>query len=423
MKITSLLKSSAIRNFAKLLSANVVAQVIGLLIYPILTRMYAPEDFGLLNLFLSIGGVFTLVSIAEYQYAIVLPKDEKNAISVFHVGFFLLLCSVVLIGISVFFSKPIAALFNAQSLDSIYFLMPIYVLIMGLWNLLNYWYVRQQSFGRVSVYQISQSVVSALGKIIFGLLKCLRLGMVYSVVFAPFVAMVLIFVNGLNSLKPLFNFSAGNVIKQAKEYKNFPLYVMPRGLLNTLGGNLPVLLLTPYFGLSEVGFFGMALTLSFRPINIICSSLYQVLYQKISEKVNKSENIFLLLRNYLLQVGGLTMCLFGVLYMVMPMLVVFLLGEEWQVVSDYIRVFLPWLFLVVLNTSLSFLPDIFSKQSIYLLFEIFYIGARLLALIIGVRLASMYTALLLFSYVGALVLLLELGWFIYMIISYEKARK
>jgi hypothetical protein len=86
-------------------------------------------------------------------------------------------------------------------------------------------------------------------------------------------------------------------------------------------------------------------------------------------------------------------------------------------------VFLPWLFLVVLNTSLSFLPDIFSKQSIYLLFEIFYIGARLLALIIGVRLASMYTALLLFSYVGALVLLLELGWFIYMIISYEKARK
>ncbi len=75
--IRKIVTSELTRNSAKLLSANVVAQAIGLLVYPILTRLYSPEDFGLLNLFLSIGGVLALLSTAEYQYAIVVPKTEN----------------------------------------------------------------------------------------------------------------------------------------------------------------------------------------------------------------------------------------------------------------------------------------------------------------------------------------------------------
>ena len=86
MDIVNLIKSSGARNFAKLLSANVLAQVIGLIVYPILTRIYSPEDFGLLNLFLSIGGVLAILSTAEYYYAIVLPKEEQEAENVFGVG-------------------------------------------------------------------------------------------------------------------------------------------------------------------------------------------------------------------------------------------------------------------------------------------------------------------------------------------------
>ena len=423
MALPDMLRSSGVRNFAKLFSANVVAQAIGLLVYPILTRIYSPEDFGLLNLFLSIGGVLTLIAVAEYHYAIVLPKEEKDAVGVFHVGFLLLSCLVILVGVSGVFSEPISLLFKAPSLSSVYYLLPGYVFLMGLWNLLNYWYTRQQKFGKISIYQMSQSIISSASKIILGIQNLLRVGMVYSVVFAPLISILLVVVGSWRTLTPLFKFSWNNICQQAAKYKNFPLYVMPRGLLNTLGGNLPTLLLTPYFGLVEIGFFGMALTLAFRPINIVCSSLYQVLYQKVTDKVNEQKGVLSLLRNFLMQIGVVTLLLFGVLYLVMPYMVSFLLGAEWVVVSDYIRIFLPWLFFVVLNTSLSFLPDVFGKQSIYLLFEISYIVVRLLALIIGVRMDSMYMALFLFSMIGAFVLLVELCWFIYMVVRYEKRRE
>ena len=66
-----------------MLSGNAIAQMVGLLFYPLLTRLYRPEDFGLLNLFLSIGGVLVLVANADYHYAVLLPKNEKKAIVIY----------------------------------------------------------------------------------------------------------------------------------------------------------------------------------------------------------------------------------------------------------------------------------------------------------------------------------------------------
>ncbi|MDE7338633.1 MAG: hypothetical protein K2M92_05010, partial [Bacteroidales bacterium] len=80
-------KSEAIRNTGKLVSANAVAQALALLFYPLLTRLYSPDDFGVLNLFLSIGGVLLLVANADYHYALLLPKSEKKAVSVFQADF------------------------------------------------------------------------------------------------------------------------------------------------------------------------------------------------------------------------------------------------------------------------------------------------------------------------------------------------
>ena len=112
MSLSSIVKSSGVRNFSKLLSANVMAQVLGLVVYPILTRMYAPEDFGLLNLFLSIGGVLAILSTAEYYYAIVLPKEDKDAENVLGVGVLWLLATTVVVSLSVVFAQPISVLFK-----------------------------------------------------------------------------------------------------------------------------------------------------------------------------------------------------------------------------------------------------------------------------------------------------------------------
>ena len=162
MSISRLFRSEGVKNFSKLLSANVVAQAIGLVVYPILTRIYSPEDFGLLNLFLSIGNVVLVISLADYYYSIVLPKEDKDAAALAHVSLVSLIVTVLLLTVSILFAHPISALFKSPKLETYYWLLPIYVFFMGGWNILNYWYIRHKQFGRISGYQISQSVLHSL---------------------------------------------------------------------------------------------------------------------------------------------------------------------------------------------------------------------------------------------------------------------
>ncbi|HTN66975.1 MAG TPA: hypothetical protein VL051_12420, partial [Burkholderiaceae bacterium] len=59
-------------------SGNVLAQALGVLAMPILTRLYTPSDFGTLNLFAQVVAVLTIILTWRYEYLIVLPKDESH---------------------------------------------------------------------------------------------------------------------------------------------------------------------------------------------------------------------------------------------------------------------------------------------------------------------------------------------------------
>ena len=173
MTLKDLLKNEIVINFSKLFSANVIAQVIGLIVYPILSRLYTPDDFGLLSLFMSIGGILVLFSSGEYQYAIVLPTQdkEKDAVSIFHVATFICFLVTRTITLTIPFADKIAQLFNTPQLSSFYCFLPIYVLFNRMWQILSYWFVRQKQYSAISTYQLSNNTLNSIFKIGFGFLK------------------------------------------------------------------------------------------------------------------------------------------------------------------------------------------------------------------------------------------------------------
>lgn len=368
-----------------MLSANVVAQAIGLLVYPLLTRLYTPDDFGLLNLFLSIGGVLVLLSTAEYQYAIVLPKREADARACFHIGFGILIGITILCAISAVFSPQIARLFKAPALADYYPLMCVFVFCSGLWTLLNYWYIRHKQFGAVSGYQLTQSIGNAGFKYGFGCAGWLRSGLIVSTILGPIIALTTSICRHFKrDIVPLFVFDKQHCRAMAKQYANFPKFSLPRALINNFSSNLPILLLTPFFGLAEIGYFGMALTLAFRPINMISGSLYQVFFQRTSEQVQNRQSILPFFRKFVKNTLVIVIPSFVVLYFVLPWLTEWLLGAGWSLTGEYIQLMLPWLCCNILTSSTGFLYDILSKQRIELLCEILTMILRTAGILLGV---------------------------------------
>lgn len=407
------------KNSTRLLSANMIAQAIGLLVYPILTRIYTPEDFGLLNLMLSISSILVLLSTGEYQYAQVLAPTERKAQAAMKCSLWILLVMTALVVCSVSCRKPIAHLCKTSEIEEFWWIMPILVFVSGFWTILNYHWTRQKDFKHISSYQIIQSSVTSVSKIGMGVAGWTASGLIISTLIGPMVGIVSTCRGWWKELKNITTIPSLEVRDVAHEYKNLPCFSLPRALVNNLSNSAPALLLTPFFGTFELGFFAMAITLAFRPINMIICSIYQVLFQHITELFHNKQPIFGFIKRFVAKEMVVVLLFFLALYFILPWLCGFLLGEEWTLCGQYIRWMLPWLALTCINGIFCFLADIFNKQKIGFVFEIIILLARVAGLSYGIVTKSFENAVIGFSIMSAAALLCQLIWFVRLVQRYE----
>lgn len=419
--IRKLTHSEIIRNSGKLLSANVAAQAIGLLLYPILSRLYTPDDFGVYNLYLSIGSILILLSTAELQYAIVLPQDDRQAAAVWQSAMTNVLFIVGLCLLMLPFAENITEMFHAQSLAEYMWLLPIYILCMGTWNTLNYWLTRHKRFASVSAFQLSQSACGGATKVGLGYIGIGAPGLLYSTLIAPVSGILsALLTAGKACFRPLLHIDKSECRKAVRTYRNFPIYSLPRAFVNTFGGNMPALLMAPAFGMAEVGYFGMALTLAFRPLSMISGSIYQVLYQRVSERINHKQTIQVYFRQYWQKTTMVVVPVFALLFVILPWCVDWFLGEEWASTATCIRWMLPWLATSILVAPICFLSDVFMQQRKALVYEIAYFLGRLIGLGVGIYMDSFIVAIAGYSLMSALVISAQLLWYQSLIRQYEQ---
>ena len=80
--VLAIMKKKFIRNVVLVVTGTASAQLVTMLLSPIITRLYGPEAYGHMGVFLAIVGVIAPVAALTYPIAIVLPKKEREAISI-----------------------------------------------------------------------------------------------------------------------------------------------------------------------------------------------------------------------------------------------------------------------------------------------------------------------------------------------------
>ena len=64
-------------------SGTAVAQLIGIVTMPIITRLYTPADLGVLAVYSSVLAIFGVGATFQYVDAFVLPKQDEDAANLF----------------------------------------------------------------------------------------------------------------------------------------------------------------------------------------------------------------------------------------------------------------------------------------------------------------------------------------------------
>ncbi|MDR1725641.1 MAG: lipopolysaccharide biosynthesis protein [Bacteroidales bacterium] len=418
-EIKKLLFTESFKYSAALLSSNAIAQIIGFVAYIFITRLYSQETFGEFNLFLSIAGILTLFTTGKYELATVIESSEKKRNALLQLNIFINTAVTIIASIVIIIGQRYSLFTDKVYFSKLLYFLPLFLFIGGLWQTMNYYFTSQKKYYNISVYNISQSLIGSLAKIFLGVKSFLHSGLLYGTFIGQIFGLILSF------FKSGFVFSALKIDKKelksvAKTYSNFPKYELPNELLNNLAGNLPILLLSFYFDMVQIGLFSLALSVGFRPINMFCNSIYQVLFKQISDKVTEKQSIKKDIYTFCkLCLVGISPFFIAFMFVSKPVFA-FIFSAEWIEAGVYFRYMLPWLFCVVLVSSLAFIPDLFFKQKTAMNIEIIYVAVRVLALFAGIGLKSFEWAIIFYCGVSAIMLTVKLIWYFYLVHKYEQ---
>jgi lipopolysaccharide exporter len=400
-------QSSFAGDILRLAGGTTFAQALGVLLAPILTRLYAPDAFGIAALFTSITSIVGLVAGLRYELAIMLPARDEDAANLLAVS----LCSVLVItGLSAMLvllaGESIVRLLNAPTLAPYLWLVPVSVFATGSFAALNYWNSRTRHFGRVALARASQSIVTGGGQLCMGLAGHAHAG---ALIGAGAVGSTV--VTGVlgactwchHRCTFLDNIRWPQMLKWAKRHRKFPMVTAWAGLLNSVSWQLPAFLLSFFYSPAVVGYYAVGARLLQLPMSLIGTAISQVFFQRASaaQSVDGSvaEVVAPLFRR-LVALGAFPMIL---LTLTGPDLFVAAFGEQWSEAGVYTQLLSPWVFFAFVSSPLTPLFSILERQEGALLLGATLLTTRFLSLVAGGMLGDPRWALTLFATTGALV--------------------
>ena len=393
----------------RLVGGTVIAQIIGVITVPIISRFFGPEAYGTAALFTSITGVIAVISCWRYELAIVIPEKDEEAASVFFVSLFAAITTTTLtILLTAFYAEPIFKLLKSENLLPYKWLIPIFVLFHGVYTTFNYWNSRSKRFSRVALAGVLNSTTTRIINIITGLLgKASGGAMIGANTAGQAVATTTI---GLQIVKQdcnflKVNFKIADIVEALKKYKKFPLLGIWCGFLNTFSSQLPPLLLTYFFNSMIVGFFAFGHRLLTLPMTLIGASLAQVFFQRSTE-AKYNNQLGSLTSKIFTQLFCLGLFPFMLLMIIAPELFSVVFGERWHEAGIYSQILAPWVFCNFICSPITSIADSLNKQEVAVYFNILLVITRFLSLYIGGTRNDIFLALSIYSASGVIVYLL-----------------
>ncbi len=144
--------SSFASDVLKLVGGTTFAQALAILAVPVLTRIYAPEAFGVAALSTAITGIVAVISGLRYELAIMLPEKDEDAANVLGLSLLIVAGMSALMGLVVWLGQEwLVRLLNAPGLAPYLWLAQIAVFLSGTFLALNGWNSRTKRFGRLSI--------------------------------------------------------------------------------------------------------------------------------------------------------------------------------------------------------------------------------------------------------------------------------
>lgn len=362
-----------------------ISQLIPMLFYPIIARLFLPEDFGLLATITSITIVLSVIATGKYETAILIANNKRNAANILFLSLFL---SAIILFISFIFicCVNVLNLFDIHNykLGNWIYLSPVISFFIIIYQCYNEWCVKNKYFVGLSINKITNTLSVTFSKAFLGWIK-IPGGLIIGEVFGRFVSAMCCVFHAIRVDSDVFSeVSLARMKLLAKRYINCPKYIMPAQLMNTLGGELPVFILALYFGAEDVGYYAMSLLILSVPSSVLSLAIRDVFRKRANDEfvaTGDCRRIYLKTLGY---ISIISIIGFSLLYYIAPGLFAIVLGNDWRIAGEYAKLLVPMIaisFVTEIGTPMFIIAE---KMKYLMTWQICYLLLSFAGLIIGI---------------------------------------
>lgn len=329
MHLRRLRLGSASRGVLAITSGTLVGQIVVAVATPFLSRMYPPEAFGAFSTALALASAVGPATALKFDSALLLPKRDSDARNLLILAVLSTAVVSVISGIAVAVIGPLALSSMTDAIPFAALWISAMILTTGIFTSLVQAALRSKSYGLVGWRSAIQSIGTTVAQLAFGLFAPSPSGLLGGALLGRLLGFGAL----ARSLQPLRESRGGTpLLRLARIYWRSPVILAPSSMLNALGSQLPLILLSAWFGSGAAGQLGMAQRLVFLPAALIGAALAQVFGAEIAQRLREgagSSRALYLRGTWRISLIAIPMC--ALILVLSPWALPWILGAEWEV--------------------------------------------------------------------------------------------
>lgn len=337
------------------MSGTVLSQAIPVLLAPVLSRLFHPEEFGVFALFFGVSAVLSVLATCRYEIAILLPEDDTEAVALTKLTIGLsAIVSVVLLAISFPAQSFLAQVPGASGLAPWLPWLPFHVFMLTSYNGLNYWLNRRSEYSRMARNRVIRAVATAGITVAIGFLWPNQGGLVVGLIAGQVIGTAAFAWFTWKEHGALFRIATRDLVgRMARRYNKFPKFSLPADGINVLTVQMPVFLMTKFLGEAVVGQYNQTQRVLASPASVIGSAFSDVFRQRASEEFRRTGSCRNLWLRTAKRLAMVSIPIFGLVAVLGPDLFAFVLGARWRQSGEFAQLLTPYFLMQFTASPLS----------------------------------------------------------------------
>ncbi|MDO5049501.1 MAG: oligosaccharide flippase family protein [Actinomycetaceae bacterium] len=376
------LKYPSARNISTLLTGTVLAQIIVMMLEPIISRLYSPEETGEFAVILAVATTITTIAGLRYDMAIVITDTFANARRLRGaVTGIITIVSVLTTLLMIPLGDTVASAVGYPHLGPWMTVTGLLVFTLAQVNSFSFWFTKTQQFKVISINRVQMRSSVQIFQIILALFSIGGIvGLVVGQIVGQAGAAATLMWKGRRRVKNEGEATATS-IELLKRFRRMPLLNGPNALVDAIRLQGINLLIAALFSANAVGQFTKAWLLMQAPVTLINGAISQVFFQRFAD--TPRGGLLPLAKKSVKVSLAFGFGPFLIIFLIAPWLFPIYLGSRWDMSGEIARALVPWLYMNIVTSPISTVFVVTQRQHEMLAFAVLYMVTGLGAVLTG----------------------------------------